>query len=252
MDTSLLEFIDQVESTNTYLMEQIASGRTLPQLHTVLCREQTAGRGMRGNSWTSRPGDSLTFSFLLRSEHLLGKEQFAVSELASWAVLRTFAAFMDEEQQKLLHVKWPNDIFYGDRKLAGILIEHSLTGSRIDYSVVGIGMNINDEAFPPELPIAISLRMITGRSFMPMEILIRLHRELEELLPDFLLGRYQEAHRHYMKHLYRREGFHLFTDIDGQFRAQIKDVTQEGRLVLQREDSWERAYAFKEVRFDAE
>lgn len=252
MDTSLLEFIDQVESTNTYLMEQIASGRTLPQLHTVLCREQTAGRGMRGNSWTSRPGDSLTFSFLLRSEHLLGKEQFAVSELASWAVLRTFAAFMDEEQQKLLHVKWPNDIFYGDRKLAGILIEHSLTGSRIDYSVVGIGMNINDEAFPPELPIAISLRMITGRSFMPMEVLIRLHRELEELLPDFLLGRYQEAHRHYMKHLYRREGFHLFTDIDGQFRAQIKDVTQEGRLVLQREDSWERAYAFKEVRFDAE
>ncbi|WP_297192108.1 biotin--[acetyl-CoA-carboxylase] ligase [uncultured Porphyromonas sp.] len=252
MDTSLLEFIDQVESTNTYLMQQIASGRTLPQLHTVVCRQQTAGRGMRGNTWTSRPGDSLTFSFLLRSEHLLGKQQFAVSELAAWAVMRTFAYYMTDEQKTKLTVKWPNDIFYEDRKLSGILIEHSLTGQQIDYSVIGIGMNINDEAFPPELPLAVSLRMITGRNLEPMEVLIRLHTELSTLLPDFLLGRYQEVHRHYMKHLYRREGFHLFTDVDGQFRAQIKDVTAEGRLVLQREDAWERAYAFKEVRFDAE
>ena len=113
-------------------------------------------------------------------------------------------------------------------------------------------MNINEESFPPELPIAISLRMITGRVLMPIEVLIRLHSELGLLLPDFLLGRYQDVHRHYMKHLYRREGFHPFTDVNGQFRAQIKDVTPEGRLVLQREDGWERAYAFKEVRFDAE
>ena len=252
MDTSLLEFIDQVDSTNTYLTGQIASGRDLPQLHTVVCRQQTAGRGMRGNTWTSRPGDSLTFSLLLRSDMLQGKQQFAVSELAAWAVMRTLAYYMDEEQRQHLSVKWPNDIFYGDRKLAGILIEHSLTGARVDYSVIGIGMNINDETFPPELPIAVSLRMITGRSLEPMEVLIRLHTELAQLLPDFLLGRYQEVHRHYMKHLYRREGFYPFTDVQGQFRAQIKDVTPEGRLVLQREDSWERAYAFKEVRFDAE
>ena len=76
-----------------------------------------------------------------------------------------------------------------------------------------------------------------------MEVLIRLHSELSQLLPDFLLGRNQDVHRHYMKYLYRRDGFFLFTDIQGQFRAQIKDVTPEGRLVLQREDGWERAYA---------
>ena len=152
MDTSLLEFIDQVDSTNTYLTGQIASGRDLPQLHTVVCRQQTAGRGMRGNTWTSRPGDSLTFSILLRSDMLQGKQQFAVSELAAWAVMRTFASYMTDDQKQQLRVKWPNDIFYGDRKLAGILIEHSLTGARVDYSVIGIGMNINDEAFPPELP----------------------------------------------------------------------------------------------------
>ena len=246
MDTSLLEFIDQVESTNTYLIEQVGAGRQLPQLHTVVCRQQTAGRGMRGNSWTSRPGDSLTFSILLRSDLLQGKQQFAVS------VLRTYASYMNDEQKSQLKVKWPNDIFYGDRKLSGILIEHSLTGQRVDYSVIGIGMNINDESFPPELPIAISLRMITGRNLEPMEVLIRLHEQLAILLPDFLLGRYMDVHRHYMKYLYRREGFYPFTDINGQFRAQIKDVTPEGRLVLQREDGWERAYAFKEVRFDAE
>ena len=183
MDTSLLEFIDQVDSTNTYLTGQIASGRDLPQLHTVVCRQQTAGRGMRGNTWTSRPGDSLTFSILLRSDMLQGKQQFAVSELAAWAVMRTFASYMTDDQKQQLRVKWPNDIFYGDRKLAGILIEHSLTGARVDYSVIGIGMNINDEAFPPELPSAISLRMITGRSLEPMEVLIRLHSELSQLLP---------------------------------------------------------------------
>lgn len=252
MDTSLLEFIDQVASTNTYLMEQLSSGRTLPQLHTVVCRQQTAGRGMRGNSWTSRPGDSLTCSLLLRSDLLLGRDQFAVSELIALAVSRTYASFMDEQQRQTLAIKWPNDIFWGDHKLAGILIEHSLTGQRVDYSVVGIGMNINDESFPPELPAAISLRMITGRSLEPMEVLIRLHEQISLLLPDFLLGRYADVHRAFMKSLYRKEGFHLFTDIQGQFRAQIKEVSPEGRLVLQREDGWERAYAFKEVRFDAE
>lgn len=252
MDTSLLEFIDQVDSTNTYLISELQSGKELPQLHTVVCRQQTAGRGMRGNSWTSRPGDSLTLSLLLRSEVLQGSEQFAVSELASWAVLRTYAHFLSEEQRTKLTVKWPNDIYYGDQKLAGILIEHSLTGKFIDYSVIGIGMNINDEAFPPELPLAVSLRMITGRGFEPMELLIRLHQEVNALLPDFLLGRYQDVHRHYLSHLYRRMGFHTFTDVASTFRAQIKDVTPEGRLVLLREDGWERAYAFKEVRFDAD
>ena len=252
MDTSLLEFIDQVNSTNTYLMEQIASGRRLPQLHTVVGRQQTAGRGMRGNSWVSRQGDSVTCSLLLRSDMLQGREQFAVSELIAVAVSRTFASFMTEEQRERLSIKWPNDIYWGDRKLAGILIEHSLTGQRVDYSVVGIGMNVNDESFPPELPFAISLRMITGHSLLPMEILIRLHDQIAPLLPDFLLGHYADVHRTFMRQLYRREGFHLFTDVQGQFRAQIKDVSPEGRLVLQREDGWERAYAFKEVRFDAE
>ena len=159
---------------------------------------------------------------------------------------------MTEEQRERLSIKWPNDIYWGDRKLAGILIEHSLTGQRVDYSVVGIGMNVNDESFPPELPFAISLRMITGHSLLPMEILIRLHDQIAPLLPDFLLGHYADVHRTFMRQLYRREGFHLFTDVQGQFRAQIKDVSPEGRLVLQREDGWERAYAFKEVRFDAE
>ena len=252
MDTSLLEFIDQVDSTNTYLMEQIASGRRLPQLHTVVGRQQTAGRGMRGNSWVSRQGDSVTCSLLLRSDMLQGRDQFAVSELIAVAVSRTFASFMTEEQRERLSIKWPNDIYWGDRKLAGILIEHSLTGQRVDYSVVGIGMNVNDESFPPELPFAISLRMITGHSLLPMEILIRLHDQIAPLLPDFLLGHYADVHRTFMRQLYRREGFHLFTDVQGQFRAQIKDVSPEGRLVLQREDGWERAYAFKEVRFDAE
>ncbi|MBF1047348.1 MAG: biotin--[acetyl-CoA-carboxylase] ligase, partial [Porphyromonadaceae bacterium] len=92
----------------------------------------------------------------------------------------------------------------------------------------------------------------TGHSLLPMEILIRLHDQIAPLLPDFLLGHYADVHRTFMRQLYRREGFHLFTDVQGQFRAQIKDVSPEGRLVLQREDGWERAYAFKEVRFDAE
>ncbi len=239
--------LNEALSTNSTLLELAQQNKDLPQLYSVIARHQTAGRGQRGNSWSVSPDASLTFSFLIRSAGLLPQEQYAVSELAAYATLKTLAHYMSEEQKGQLTIKWPNDIYYQDKKIAGILIEHSITGKHIDFSVVGIGININEDTFPTELPNPISLKQITGSSFPVEEVHKHLMHFVEGLLPDFMLGHFRETHERYMWHLYCRKGYHTYQDKEGVFKAQIKDVLPSGLLVLLREDGEERSYAFKEV-----
>lgn len=243
--------LEAVPSTNTYLRELVARDPSLPNLYSVHTLEQTEGRGQRGNQWYSRPGQDLAMSLLLRSNCLNAKEQYAVSELVAYATLKTIARYLTEEQAEQLSVKWPNDIYYGERKIAGILIEHSITGSKVDYSIAGIGINLNGTDFPEDLPNPISLRMITGESYDSREVLERLLRRFGWMLEEFLMGHYAEVHRLYMKRLYRRHGLYPYHDAQGRFMASIKDVLPNGCLVLEREDGQVVEYAFKEVVFDA-
>lgn len=243
--------LDEVASTNSYLMQMATDNRELPALFSVIANSQTAGRGQRGNSWETTPGLNLTFSFLLRSGGLKATEQYAVSELAAYGLLKTIARYLPEDQKRKLKIKWPNDIYYEDRKIAGILIEHSITGEYIDYSVVGIGLNLNETDFPPHLPNPVSLSQITGESYDVQAVHARLMKRYGFMNEEFLLGNYAEVHREYMLRLYRRKGFHPFTDATGRFMAQIQDVLPSGQIVLMREDGTTSIYAFKEVIFDA-
>lgn len=252
MTTDQIISLDQVDSTNSYLMELLRQDRNRPQLMAVMARSQTAGRGQRGNSWFTSPAANLTCSLLLRSGSIAPQEQYAVSELIAYGLLKTIARYLDnDEQKRLLRIKWPNDIYYGERKIAGILIEHSITGERIDYSIAGIGLNLNEEHFPEDLPNPVSLKQVTGQTYDPEEVLRRLLRRYGFMLEDFLMGNYAEVHREYMRRLYRRRGLYPFTDAHGQFLASIKDVLPSGHIVLEREDGSEGTYAFKEVSFDA-
>lgn len=243
--------LDEVNSTNNYLADMLQKQPDLPELHGVFTRCQTSGRGQRGNSWYSTPGQNVTFSILLRPQFLEVDEQFAVSELAAICVARAIAYFLSEEQREILTIKWPNDIFYGEKKIAGILIEHSITGNIIDYSIVGMGININENNFPSDLPNPIALKDIIGREVVLKEFMEVLLQEFQDQYRYIKKGRKVELHERFLKHMYRNDGqFHLFHDAYQSFEARIKGVEPNGCLVLEKRDGTEQTFAFKEIVFD--
>ncbi len=240
-------------STNTELMQLLRErNETIPSLYSVIALDQTQGRGQRGSSWVSAPGENLTFSFVVRPGLLPASRQYAVCEMAAYGLMKTIARYLNEEQKAKLKIKWPNDIYYDERKIAGVLIEHSITGEYVDYSVVGIGLNLNQTEFPEDLPNPISLKNITGQHYDLEEVHSRLMKRYGFMREPLQLGEYAEVHRQYKLNLWRRTGLHRYHDASGSFLAEIKDVLLSGEIVLEREDGTVSTYAFKGVCFDAD
>lgn len=245
-------YLDEIASTNTYLKSLMEnSEKELPRLFTVATHSQTEGRGQRGNTWLSEKGKNLTISILLKPKTINVSKSFYISELASLCVARTIANYLSDEQKKKLSVKWPNDIYFGDKKIAGILIENSFMGDTVQYSIVGIGLNVNQDIFPKELDKAISLKQITSKEYDLKEVLNRLHSKFVDLYDELHNNKFETIHRTYMSRLYRKEGLYPFTDKDGnKFNAEIMDVKPSGLIVLRLENGEERSFAFKEIVFD--
>ena len=147
--------VSQTASTNTYLSRLAA---TLPGGTVIYTPSQTAGRGQKGNSWESEDGKNLTFSLLLKFPPVKARDQFYLSEAASLAVVEALTAQAGEG----FAVKWPNDVYWQDKKVCGMLIENSLNGSDIATSIIGIGINVNQERFVSDAPNPVSLINITG------------------------------------------------------------------------------------------
>ena len=146
--------LQQCDSTNTEMKRIIESGRFLPSGSTVRAIAQTAGRGQRGNSWEAEPGKNLTFSILLRPGGLLPRHHFLVSEAIAIATASFLAGIIGDSYKDTVKIKWPNDIYFGDRKIAGILIENSLGMSgQILQTIAGIGININQQTFSDSISI---------------------------------------------------------------------------------------------------
>ncbi|KGN83467.1 biotin--acetyl-CoA-carboxylase ligase [Porphyromonas gulae] len=239
--------LPETASTNSYLSDLLVQDPDLPAWTVVMTDNQTAGRGQQGNSWFASPGLNLTFSVLLRPTMVHAQQQFDLSRLCALSALHTLADILPSAE--MLSIKWPNDIYYGDRKIAGILIEHSLTGSNLDYSILGVGLNINESDYPSYLPNPTSVRIILGHPVDRMEIFrsfvqeMRLfYRHIEEHTADRL-------HSRYMQCLYRRVGYHPFQDKEGRFDAMIADVLASGELLLVRADGRKSSYAFKEIAY---
>lgn len=207
---------------------------------TVAAREQTAGRGQRGNSWEAEPGANLTFSMLLEPRQIEAARQFELSMLIALAV----AEFLDGLGIPDVQVKWPNDIYAGDRKICGILIENTLSGKSLARSIAGIGININQHAFRSDAPNPVSLTQLTGRSYdlepLLADVAERILTAVEGYDPadsPALLARYRSR-------LWHGTGLHRYHEPAGPtFTAAVVDVSPAGYLTL----SNGRTYAFKEV-----
>ena len=142
-------------------------------------------------------------------------------------------------------IKWPNDIYFGDKKVAGILIENAIIGNEIKYSIAGIGLNVNQTTFVSDAPNPVSLKQIRGQEYD----IERLMNHLFETVQRVLSEPEKEVWAYYKSHLYRREGFWPFEDKDGPFEAAIKDVLPTGEIVLEDKKGQERIYHFKQVRY---
>lgn len=235
--------IRETNSTNLYL-NHLCNETVQAEFTTVISRYQTAGRGQRGNSWESEDGKNLLFSFVLYPGFLEAKRQFLLSQIISLAIKETLDVYTND-----ISIKWPNDIYWKDKKICGMLIEHNLAGSYIERSIAGIGININQQQFFSPAPNPVSLWQITGKEENPVEIASDIMQRVQEYYRLLRQDAVEQIGVRYQKSLFRRNGLHSYKDAEGEFKAAILRVEPEGRLILKDESGKERGYMFKEIEF---
>lgn len=241
-----IEQLEETSSTNSYLT-QLCQESKAKEFHTVIANHQTAGRGQRGNNWESECGKNLTFSTVLFPTYLEAKEQFYLSMTVAFAIVDALQNYTDG-----FSIKWPNDIYWENKKIAGILIENELENKYVTQSIIGIGVNVNQEKFYSNAPNPISLRQIIGTDINRNELLQKiLHGIIGGYL--FLEAEHEQATSNirqlYFQKLYRKNGLHPYRDAKGYFLAELHDVEPSGHLLLKDEQGILRRYAFKEVEF---
>lgn len=206
---------------------------------------QTAGRGQRGHVWSAAAGENLMFTAVLCPSFLPAREQFMLSETVALALTDTFAAFGIETR-----IKWTNDIYAGDRKLTGVLIEQNITGSTISRSLVGIGINVNQMRFDPSLPNPVSMAQLLGRQLDRDEVFSIFVGALEKRYRSLESGDRTAIATEYRSRMYRLGEMHPFRLADGTpFDAAIEGVEASGELILRHADGQRHGYSFGEVEF---
>lgn len=238
-----IDKVSETLSTNE-LLKSLADREPLPEGYTVVAVAQTAGRGQIGASWESQPGQNLTFSVLLRPDFLKADRMFMISKVVSLAI----ADYL-QSTGGIFKIKWPNDIYHFDSKICGTLIENQLMGDNIVYSIVGIGLNVNQEAFISDAPNPVSMFNIFDKKFDLTEELPKLLQQIGlwyQMLAD---GWEDKINETYLERLYRRGEQHEFVTSEGErFGGRIETVEPNGRLIVDT-DNGQRQFWFKEVAF---
>lgn len=220
-----LRVYNTIDSTNVEAQRLLTNPSTIPHGTTLVAHHQAAGKGQFGREWHAEPGHHLAMSIILKPENVLASELPRFSKLISLAICRVLEKLDPGFQPK---IKWPNDILLNGKKTAGILIENALAGNRIQHIIAGIGMNINETHFPPDLPNAISLAQVSGNEFDILDIATSIRSEVLNLLanPSADWG------MQYSLHLYKRLQLVDFDQHGNLLRGEVLDVDDQGRLVL--------------------
>ena len=233
--------IDETDSTNRWLRDNSQGETGVSSPEVVVAEYQTAGKGCGTNSWESERGKNLTFSVLLHPEEIPASAQFRISEVVSVALCVTLESYIYNK----VEIKWPNDIYVGDRKICGILIENRLQGSTIKDSIIGIGLNVNQQTFMSDAPNPVSMAQLLDHEVALEPLLQAILQRLSAVM-----GMEVEAlDTAYRSRLYRQDGFYEYEDSGGRFFAKVQNVLDDGRLVLLDSEGVVRMYAFKEVGF---
>ena len=233
-------YLEETDSTNDFLRHYTPGEDE--DMTVVWTDFQRKGRGQGSNQWESEAGKNLTFSVLIHPDKVRAQDQYIIS----MAVAETMHRFLSGTVDAAIQIKWPNDIYVGDSKIGGILIENYLSGEHIKDCIIGIGLNVNQTVFVSDAPNPISMRMIDDREWNREEVLQGL---ISELVWQFQHFRFDIIRKKYRRHLYRREGFYPYRDAEGEFEAEMLEVENDGHLVLLDTEGRQRRYAFKEVAY---
>jgi len=237
-------YISETASTNQ-LMKELLRKNNLPEGYVVHADFQTNGKGQGSNAWESAKGKNLLFSLLLRPHHIAIEEQFIISQIVSLGIIDVLRG-LNPEMKSDFSIKWPNDIYWNDKKLGGILIENTLQGRIINATVVGIGLNINQDVFNSDAPNPVSLKQITGKGYSPTDIMEAI---VGNILHHYTESKPDQIRKEYMGSLYRKTGFHPYLAAGKTFSARILSIEKDGRLMLEDVNGEVIGYYFKEIEF---
>jgi len=232
--------LQSVDSTNTYLMQMVRESQ-LPGTRkkvnhgmAVFAHEQRSGKGRRGKQWQTEKGKNIILSLLINTSHHYLHDMFPLSACAAVAAVR----FLNKYTENTFSIKWPNDIYWQQKKAGGILIENVLRNkaempAEWKWAVTGIGINVNQTSFPKALPNPVSLKQITGKTFDPVLLAKEFCKELDLSYSALINGGFEEIHKSYNNLLFKQGEKVKLKENTRVFEATIKSVNRSGQLVVQ-------------------
>lgn len=229
-------------STNTLAMHLI-SNEAIPEGTVVITDHQSNGRGQRENSWISEPYKNLTFSLILYPTWLTIKESFYLTIITTIAIHEVLETYI----RKDIFVKWPNDIYYQNKKIGGILIENLVNKNKVKASVIGIGLNVNQTKF--NLPHASSLFLACGYEFNLSSLLVQLTGAIQTKYNQLYKEGPHLFKTAYLEKLYWINQPRIFQDQEGIFQGTIQGIDEIGRLLVRKENNGLSCYSCQEVKF---
>lgn len=234
----IFSILQQVDSTNNYAMAAIRNGTAIDG-SCWFAKHQTNGKGQRGKQWENDADKNIAMSVVIKPKDSFAHNLFILNAF----VANTIRSFCEKStSQKGFAIKWPNDIYFGDKKAAGILIENIVADQGIRFSVIGIGINVNQEGFTKDLPNATSLKIISGKDYQPIALAEQLHQEIissaEHMYEEEIMNTYNS-------HLYKSQEQVRLKQQNASFTTTIKSVNNFGQLITN--DVIERSFNFGEV-----
>jgi BirA family biotin operon repressor/biotin-[acetyl-CoA-carboxylase] ligase len=240
--------LESVHSTNSYATELLKQ-RMLTEGHVVWAKRQTHGRGQRGNTWESEGANNVTASVVWYPVFLPPSKQFQLTQAVSLGIADLLAHYLEKSGvKKPVHIKWPNDIFIGDQKIAGILIENSLRGGQIAVAIVGVGINVNQVSFnAPNNPT--SLAKLTGKAFDIRAVIDDMCSFLEPRYLQLRAGKTAQLNNEYLARMYKLDEWSCYRAGDKIFTGMITGVADDGKLLMDLASGEKKSFDLKEVAF---
>lgn len=235
--------LERVGSTNNYATSQLRDYE-VEEGTVFLAVSQTEGRGQQLNIWESEDGKNLTFSLVLRPRFLEIKDQFLLSKVVCIGLHSFLSAYVED-----VWIKWPNDIYVGDRKICGILIENAIMGARFSTSVIGVGLNVNQVQFLSDAPNPVSLAQLTGIEFDLEKLLTELLSAIDSYYLKLINGQVGELNQTFRENMYRLNEWHSFRDAEHTYIGKIIGVNEIGQLRIEEQNGPVHEYHFKEVSY---
>jgi BirA family transcriptional regulator, biotin operon repressor / biotin---[acetyl-CoA-carboxylase] ligase len=240
---SKIYYYQQLTSTNTEAV-RLMTNNDVAEGSVICSGYQSSGRGQAGNTWESEENKNLLISIILYPTMIEPSGQFLISMTISLGLCDYLKRHVPD-----CSIKWPNDIYVNNDKIAGILIENSIMGNHIQSTVAGIGLNVNQVKFLSAIPNPVSLSILTGLEYDLFNCLNQLVTDLDKRYKQLISEDYETIKSDYISKLYRINEWSGFRDIQGDYSGKILSVTDSGRLIVERHPGEKREYSFKEVEF---